>query len=275
MYYVYVYLDPRKCGNFNYGKYNFEYEPFYVGKGKRFRHKFHLYANSSNKCLMNKINNIKKANESPVIIKIEEMLSESDAFDLEIELISLIKKQNVGGTLCNLTDGGEGVSGYKHTDECKKLLSKLAKTRFKDPAEREKISKGIKNSEIWKEAVTSSEFSKKMSESHLDPNGFFQRFMKSDEFSNTMKIATSGKNNHMYGKKGKDNPNYGRGKDVYQYDIEGQLIKKWPNSNIAANELDISRHGINLRCVNNSYKHYKGYLWSYNNQLDIKEPGVI
>ena len=29
--FVYVYLDPRKKGEYNYGEYSFDYEPFYVG----------------------------------------------------------------------------------------------------------------------------------------------------------------------------------------------------------------------------------------------------
>lgn len=32
-FYVYVYLDPRKEGKYVYGEFQFDYEPFYVGKG--------------------------------------------------------------------------------------------------------------------------------------------------------------------------------------------------------------------------------------------------
>ena len=42
IFYVYVYLDPRKPGNYVYGEYSFDYEPFYVGKGSNGRCTIHL-----------------------------------------------------------------------------------------------------------------------------------------------------------------------------------------------------------------------------------------
>lgn len=44
-----------------------------------------------------------------------ENLSEQEAFDLEIETIRLMREL-YPETMCNMTDGGEGLSGYKWTD---------------------------------------------------------------------------------------------------------------------------------------------------------------
>ena len=35
MFYVYCYLDPRFPGKFKYGEIEFDYKPFYIGKGKK------------------------------------------------------------------------------------------------------------------------------------------------------------------------------------------------------------------------------------------------
>jgi len=63
-FYVYVYLDPRKPGKYKYGEYEFDYEPFYVGKGKGFRFKRHLteyqLIHDKNNLKVNKIRKIIK-----------------------------------------------------------------------------------------------------------------------------------------------------------------------------------------------------------------------
>ena len=41
-FYVYVYLDPRKTGEFIFDEFKFDFEPFYVGKGKNRRLYYHL-----------------------------------------------------------------------------------------------------------------------------------------------------------------------------------------------------------------------------------------
>ena len=104
-------MDPRKPGSYTYDKYHFNYEPFYIGKGKGNRWKGHLF-NSSLKKKSYKNNRIKKIlfdgyNLKDYIIKIDKNLSEYDAFNLEIKMISLIGIDN----LTNITTGGEGQSG--------------------------------------------------------------------------------------------------------------------------------------------------------------------
>ena len=46
IYYVYAYLDTRKPGHFIYQNYKFEYEPFYIGKGRANRLYKHLLRRS-------------------------------------------------------------------------------------------------------------------------------------------------------------------------------------------------------------------------------------
>ena len=58
IYYVYAYLDPRKGGKFKYEDIEFDYEPFYIGKGKNSRMIRHLNLNNEHNQL--KKNKIKK-----------------------------------------------------------------------------------------------------------------------------------------------------------------------------------------------------------------------
>jgi len=109
-FYTYLLLDPRVKGYYTYGEYSFEYEPFYVGKGKGDRCKRHLTEKRTNKCNIEKIlkiKEIKKKDLIPIIIKIKENITNNEALDLEIDMISKIGRQINGGPLVNLTNGGE------------------------------------------------------------------------------------------------------------------------------------------------------------------------
>ena len=116
-FYVYVYLDPRKPGDYNYGEYHFDYEPFYVGKGSNGRMYEHLTFKgqkvNTNKFFINKIKKIiYLCNLNPIIVKYMENLFENVSFELEIKMINIIGRQDLKtGPLCNLTNGGEGPTG--------------------------------------------------------------------------------------------------------------------------------------------------------------------
>lgn len=148
IFYVYVYLDSRKSGKYVYGETEFDFEPFYVGKGMGARCYEHLYeCNLNGKIIVNEFKNniikkiIKETNQLPIIIKIKENLSEQEAFNLEVKMIKIIGRRNLGkGPLTNLTDGGEG--GYIHiwTYEEKERLRK--NTIFKNREFIEKYVKG-------------------------------------------------------------------------------------------------------------------------------------
>lgn len=150
IYYVYCYLDTRKPGNFTYGDFNFNYEPFYIGKGKKNRCIVHLKeCYNKNIFFKRKINKIiKTTGDAPIIIKIEENLEEDCAFELEKKLIKLIGRHDLGlGTLVNMTDGGEGLTNCSEFTK-EKLRISFSKERclnISKSKKGKKVSKKIKD----------------------------------------------------------------------------------------------------------------------------------
>lgn len=128
-YYVYVYLDPRKKGEYKYGDYEFDYEPFYVGKGKDYRYKRHLRESEytkNNNYKNNKIKKIINCGLKPIVIKFRENLTESLAHELEEKMILEIGRYDLGlGPLANFTNGGEGNSGQIMSEETKEKLREI------------------------------------------------------------------------------------------------------------------------------------------------------
>jgi hypothetical protein len=88
-YYVYVYLDPRKKGNFVYGEYNFDYEPIYICKGTRNRINHHLLKvnEGKNSLFYNKLRKIINNEFEPIRFKIIDDLTEEDSLIFEKKLI--------------------------------------------------------------------------------------------------------------------------------------------------------------------------------------------
>lgn len=169
-FYVYIYIDPRNS------------EPFYVGKGSGGRYKQHLlaskstlYYKESNKLKVNKIRKILESGMEP-IIEIFKDLSENDSFRIEIDLISKYGRIDLGtGILTNLSDGGEGQSGWKPDDAYRKRMSDSAsgeKNGMFGKNQSDKTKEKIKNKAIGRKASESTK--KKMSETRIgESNGFF------------------------------------------------------------------------------------------------------
>ncbi len=132
--YCYIYLDPRHPGNYRYtlpsGKVvRFKFKPFYVGKGKNGRKYAHLWGHTDTRNTK-KHNTIRKlaALGLEPIVKNTRVVSENLAFAFEVDLIAGIGRSHImTGPLSNLTAGGEGTTGYRHTAATKKLISKASK----------------------------------------------------------------------------------------------------------------------------------------------------
>lgn len=124
VFYVYVYLDSRKPGKYSYGRFSFNYEPFYVGKGKRYRDIFHLSRvingkrNLISPLLFTRIEALLKRNVIPFVIRVGDRLTESGSLKLEKEVIKIIGRVEYGnGPLLNQTAGGQGTSDRIYSDK--------------------------------------------------------------------------------------------------------------------------------------------------------------
>ena len=107
-YYVYVLLDTRKPGTYTYGRFTFDYEPFYIGKGSGNR-KLHTGRAVGNPLKRRIIDRIREEGLKPKGRYVRKDLTEEKAFALERKLIALIgRRYEKAGPLANLTAGGEG-----------------------------------------------------------------------------------------------------------------------------------------------------------------------
>jgi len=126
-YYVYVYMHPGIKGVYKYGSFEFEFAPYYVGKGKyvegvNYQRLFsHLYYDNKNiKNLKHRTTEkIKQTmNRLPIIVKIVENVDEKTAFDVENMLITEIGRiENSTGILTNIQRG--------HKTEWEKVYEKI------------------------------------------------------------------------------------------------------------------------------------------------------
>ena len=170
-YYVYCYLDPRVKGEYVYGDYTFEYVPIYVGKGKGQRASAHLWESTlnrdGNKKKVNKLRKIVNLGLQPILVKLHEGLTESEALLLEMKVIATIGTEfDHTGTLTNLTAGGETSPDPKGMDiETKQRVYEERRQRMltNNPMKNPDTAKKV--SEYLKTVRHDDEYKKNMSES--------------------------------------------------------------------------------------------------------------
>ena len=56
------------------------------------------------------------------------------------------------------------------------------------------------------------------------------------------------------------------GKPVFQFDLQGNFIKKYSNLREAADKTKISISNIS-QCCNGKYKQAKGYVWKFKSEV--------
>jgi len=120
---------------------------FYVGKGSRDRPN----SKSNRNKWWSKV--VKKHGYHVKVVRTFE--NECDAFATEVSLISFFKESQ---PIVNLTNGGEGISGWRHTDECKYRMSLVPKPN--------PWLKGRNVPEYLKEVFRQAKLGKKQSPEH-------------------------------------------------------------------------------------------------------------
>jgi hypothetical protein len=105
--------------------------PYYIGKGKKNRP-------------YSKNRKFKPPTRDRILI-LKKGLTEEEAIRHEIYMIAILGRKDKGtGILRNLTDGGEGISGYSHREETKRRIGESNSRKKCSAKVREKISNSVK-----------------------------------------------------------------------------------------------------------------------------------
>ena len=233
---------------------------------------------SSNKHFMNAINKYGWNNFEHIVIA--KGLTEEEAKWLEIELIREFDTTNQDKGY-NITLGGEGGNGLKHTKEARKKIREASKGKTLSEETRKKISEASKGKTL------SEEHRKKLSESHkgkqTGKNHPMYGKKHTKEARKKISEASKGKNHPNYGKtlseetrkkiseakKGKNHPNYGKNspnkKEVYcvELDMYFDTVKE-ASEYVGCCKSNISQ----VLSPNYRNKTAKGYHWIYAEDVD-------
>jgi len=204
---------------------------FYIGKGQGKRAHQLKYRNDKWKKIVAKYG-------KPSIQILADWNTEAEALEHEMLLINCFRDMNY--ELANLTDGGEGTSGYKHTIE---QIERNRKAKIGSVPWNKGIPSGLKHSE---------EFKQKLSDIHKG-NKWRQGIPASTK-QKAIASALSKGNNYAAG-----NTNNRKWKWIGTDIKTGKTIEF-----IGSLELNKAgfQHANVIKCINGKRKSHKGYTWT-------------
>jgi len=161
LYYTYAFL--RKDGT-----------PYYVGKGK------------GDRAYSKRRKGVKRPAEDDRILILKRGLTEKEAFTHEKYMIAVYGRKDLGtGILLNRSDGGEGNSGHKHTEDTKIRIGNSSRGKKLKPRtnlHRQRLSASLKGKRSWLGLRHKPESKQKISSVRIENE------------------LAKGENNPMYGK---------------------------------------------------------------------------
>lgn len=119
--------------------------PFYVGKGKGRRCRTHQWVQKTERTpKASIIRRLLKTRGAVETVKLAEGLTEAEAFVLERETITNLGR-HPNGPLHNLTEGGEGATGSRHSEAVRAAQRERMRVAFRDnPEVKQRVRRGHK-----------------------------------------------------------------------------------------------------------------------------------
>jgi len=275
-YYVYVFLDSTKVGDYNFEGLKFDFEPFYIGKGRGDRMNHSKYDKRTFKS--NKIKSILDTGGEIIAFKIKENLSLHESLDIEKELIRRIGRRDLNsGPLTNLTDGGDGRINGKNSEES----IEKARKKLKIIA----INRKINGTDKHTDKVV-----KRLREINIGEKNPMWGKTHTDEIKEAHSQRISGVNHPMFGKKHNDSTielikekrnasvdqdkmnelsRERNSKIILQFSLDGEFIQEHESIKVASQNTGLSESLIGKTC-RGVVKNPRKFVFKFKNEEDKK-----
>lgn len=209
--------------------------------------------------------------ERPIIEVIDEVPEEEWHF---WEQYWIEQFRQWGFNLTNLTIGGQGGNGYKHTSDSKKKMSKSKLGSKLSEDQKKKISESVK--ERYKENPSYNRSGNNIKREidkellyklYITENLSLNKISKLLGFSKK-KIFVSLKENNISKSKEdwKEQLSTRPRKVVLQYSLDGKLIREWESLTDISRELGLNKSNI-ASCCRGIGKSVSGYIWKYKSDI--------